>query len=77
MRTLRVYSLNVHVVKRPYSSVNYTYHAACYIPGNYLFYNLKFVPLDCLHPILPPPTSIPTSDNHKSGLFFNEFVFEV
>ena len=33
----------------------------------------KFVPFDCLHPIPPPPPP-PISGNHKSDLFFYEFV---
>ena len=39
---------------------SYSYHADCYIPMNYLFYNWKFVHFDHFHPYnalrpLPPP----------------------
>ena len=41
-----------------------------YIPSTY---NWKFVPFDYFYPILPNPAS----GNHKSDLFFYEFVFDV
>ena len=51
---------------------NYIYHVVHYIPITCLSYNWKGVLFDCLHPILSPPT--PSSCNHKSHLFFYEFV---
>ena len=56
-----------------YSIVNSNCHVVCYTPSIYLIYNWKSVSLDHLHPIpLPSPT---TSDNHKSNLFFCEFIY--
>ena len=54
MRTLRIYSFNNLYIA--YSSVNYIYHVAHYIPNTYLSHNWKFVPFDCLHSIPPSPT---------------------
>ena len=53
------------------SSVNYIYHVVHYIPSTYFSYNCKFVPFDCLH--FPFPLYL-ASGNHKSDLFFFEFV---
>ena len=69
MRSLRIYSQLSHITC---SSVNYTYHVIHCIPSTYLSYNWKFVPFDHLHPIPPPPR--PASGNHRSDLFFYEFV---
>ena len=72
MRTRRIYCLNGF----PYithSHVNYIYQVVVNTSG--LSYNWEFIHFYCLHPIPPPPT--PTSGNHKSDIFFYEFVFEV
>ena len=60
--------------KPPDSSVNYICHVVHYISSTYLPYNWKFVvPFECFHPI-PPSLPLPDSGNHKSDLFFCEFV---
>ena len=58
-----------------YNSVSYIYHVIHYIHSTYLSCTWKFLAFDFLHPVPPLPT--PTSANHKSDVFFCEFVFEV
>ena len=39
-------------------NISYVYHILHYVPSIYLFYNWKFVPSECLHPIhLSPPVN--------------------
>ena len=53
------------------SRVKYIDHVVRYIPRTYLAYNWKFVPFDSF---IQFPLPAPTSGNHKSDLFFYEFV---
>ena len=77
MRTLRIYSQQLACIT--YSSVHYIYRIVHYIPSTYL--QLEVCTFWLLSSNSPSPYPIPTSGNHKSGLFFYEFaclfVFEV
>ena len=69
MRTLRIYLLTDFHILYSRGSNSYIVH---YIPSAYLLHNWKFALWDYFHPF---PT---ISGNHKSDLFFYEFVcFEV
>ena len=70
MRTPTIYSQQFSYIT--YSSVSYINHVVHYIPSAYLSSNGRFVPCDHHHPVAPLPT--PACGNHKSDLFFYEFV---
>lgn len=48
--------------------VNCSHQVIYYVFSIYLSYNWKFIPFDCLSPILPPPHFPPS--NHKCDLLF-------
>ena len=74
MRNLRIYSQQLSYI----IYVNAIFIMLNIIPGTYLSYNWKFVPLNCLHLILLAP--IPAPGKTNLICFFYEcvcFVFEI
>lgn len=70
MRALRIYSQQLsHKLN---SSVNYIHHVVHYTPSTYLPCNWKFLPFD--YTFIQFPSAQPVPGNHKSQLFFCEFV---